>query len=878
MLTNTSFTDLAIPILADSAIKACVLLLIAALAVSALRNSSAASRHWAWVVALMAVLLVPILSLVLPQNRVLPTWLTTVQTVKHTQRDSLSDAEMEMMLDPFGEHGIGSSNAEPGLADSSAVDSASTLVTSQPNVFTLKSTVLTVWAIVSVVMLTRIVLSRLILSRIIRSAEPLPSGPLSEILGEVTKKLDVRGAVRVYITSRRSMPMAWGIFETCLALPDDAKHWQASRLRAVLLHELGHAKRRDMLTHVLVQLVSSIYWFHPLVWLAKWRVHIERERACDDLVVASGMQPSEYAGHLLAIVTGSRSGQVVPCAALAMAKSSLLEGRIMAILNERICRKPLTSGLFACSILVGIAGATAVATLQAKPLPLEQQTAPGAKEQSPANESAVTTPPEAADDALYDAEREAEEILSGFNARIERDEDGEVIWVAVWSQQFSDGDLEILNQLNWSNEQSNATRRRYVNSSGKAFPQPGLVLVGTGITESGIVKLTQITDKHQLAMIALDDTPITDANLKQLAGLKSLRSLYLNRTKVTDAGLRQNWKSLVRLEHLALDGTDVSDESLAELPKYAEHCQLKTLNVSNTKVTDKGLEHLKALKNLRSMYLDGTKINGSGLVHLKSPIIKSIHLKGSSVTDAGLESVKDMPAMRYVFLNDTNISDAGLAHLKDLKVIQAIDADGSKVTDVGLAHVRELTSLTVLRLSETAVTDRGLANLIGLINLESLELNDTEITGEGLTHIRGLTNLRSLYLGKTAVTDRGLANLISLNNLESLALNDTEITDEGLAHVRRLTSLRSLRLSETAVTDRGLANLIELDNLESLALNNTQISDEGLKHLKDLNSLRYVDLEGTDVTDEGVEKLKEAQPAYFIRYDGRVLRPSNAGG
>ena len=830
MLANTSITDFAIPILADSAIKACILLLMAALVVRALRNSSAASRHWAWVVGLMAVLLVPVLSLVLPQNRVLPTWLTTVPTVKHTQRDSLSDSEMEMMLNPFGEHGAGSSNAEPGLANLPAVDSASRFVTSKPNVFSLKSTVLTVWAIVSFVMLIRIVLSRFILRGIIRSAEPLPSGPLSEILGEVTRKLDVRGAVRVYITSRRSMPMAWGIFETCLALPDDAKHWQASRLRAVLLHELGHAKRRDMLTHVLVQLVSSVYWFHPLVWLAKWRVHIERERACDDLVVASGMQPSEYAGHLLAILTGSRSGQVVPCAALAMAKSSLLEGRIMAILNERICRKPLTSGLFACSILVGTAAATAVATLQAKPLAFEEQTVSGAKEQSPANEPSVTAPRDAADDTLSDAEREAEEILSGFNARIERDEDGEVIWVTVRSRQFSDGDLEILDQLNWSKEQSNATRRRYVNSSGKAFPQPGLVLAGTGITENGIAKLTQITDKHQLAMIALDDTPITDANLTQLAGLKSLRSLYLNRTKVTDAGLRQNWKSLVRLEHLALDGTDVSNESLAELSKYAEQCQLKTFNVSNTKVTDEGLEHLKALKNLRSMYLDGTQISGSGLAHLKSPIIKSIHLKGSSVTNAGLENIKDMPAMRYVFLNDTNVSDAGLAHLKDLKVIQAIDADGSKVTDVGLAHVRELTSLTVLRLSETMVTDRGLASLIDLINLESLELNGTQIGDKGLEYVRELINLRSLYL------------------------------------------------SETAVTDRGLANLIELDNLESLALNDTQISDEGLKHLEDLNSLRYVDLEGTDVTDEGVEKLKEAQPACFIRYGGRVLRPSNAGG
>ena len=69
-------------------------------------------------------------------------------------------------------------------------------------------------------------------------------------------------------------------------LPVAAQDWSDEQLRSVLLHELAHIKRRDVLGQLLAQFACALHWFNPLVWFAAWRLHVERERACDDLVLA----------------------------------------------------------------------------------------------------------------------------------------------------------------------------------------------------------------------------------------------------------------------------------------------------------------------------------------------------------------------------------------------------------------------------------------------------------------------------------------------------------------------------------------------------------------------------------------------------------------
>jgi HEAT repeat protein len=150
-----------------------------------------------------------------------------------------------------------------------------------------------------------------------------------------------------------------------VVLPARAAEWTEERRQVVLLHELAHVKRRDLVAHGLGRLACALYWFHPLVWRADRRLRAESERACDDLVLACGARASDYASHLLDILTAAR-GPGAPATALPMARTKEFEGRLLAILDPlrtrqgpgRLPSAALLAGLAAVFVVVAAAAPT----------------------------------------------------------------------------------------------------------------------------------------------------------------------------------------------------------------------------------------------------------------------------------------------------------------------------------------------------------------------------------------------------------------------------------------------------------------------------------------------------------------------------------------
>ncbi len=162
----------------------------------------------------------------------------------------------------------------------------------------------------------------------------------------------VSATVQVRASNAISNPCVIGVVDPVLLLPARiASTFSPTQLKAVIAHELEHVRRRDNLVAYVHSFVQAIFWFHPLVWLIGSKIVREREQACDEAAIDSGLERRDYAATLLHICRGSIEPQK---RCVAYAASADLTVRISAILSQ--CRTSwLRRCMVACAALLCVA-------------------------------------------------------------------------------------------------------------------------------------------------------------------------------------------------------------------------------------------------------------------------------------------------------------------------------------------------------------------------------------------------------------------------------------------------------------------------------------------------------------------------------------------
>jgi beta-lactamase regulating signal transducer with metallopeptidase domain len=327
-------------LLISGAVRAAVVLAVGLVAYALVSRAAAATRRLVLVLTLGAAIVVPVAAAVGPR------W--TLQAPAGLSIFAHESAnEGAPSAGQAGEPANAARTASPPAAESSSggrLDANGALVV--------------VWFLVAAALLVRTAVSQLRARALARRAAPVESAPWIE----AARHAAVGRRVEVRASSELDSPAVVGLLRPTIIVPHGAVDWPLERCRLVLVHELAHVRRRDVLVQALADVASAIHWCNPLVWICARRLRIEREIAADDAVLAAGVRPSRYAEELVAVATSV----VTPSAALAMAERSSLETRVASILASRLARAPLAARGTVAVVAAGasIAAAAACASPQ----------------------------------------------------------------------------------------------------------------------------------------------------------------------------------------------------------------------------------------------------------------------------------------------------------------------------------------------------------------------------------------------------------------------------------------------------------------------------------------------------------------------------------
>jgi hypothetical protein len=260
----------------------------------------------------------------------------------------------------------------------------------------------------------------------------------------------------------------------------------------------------------------------------------------------------------------------------------------------------------------------------------------------------------------------------------------------------------------------------------------------------------------------------------------------------------------------------LTDREWDDLVAIARERRITTVDAHGL-MNDRALARITTLESVTALNLAGSReLTDDGLLQLaRMPQLERLNLNeypGGKLTDRGLEVLRHLPNLRHFEMTwQAGISDAGAANLRFCDRLESVDLMGSPTGD---GAVEALSGKPHLRRLQTGrlLTDAGLAFLPDVTEL----LLDGPITDAGLAPVASRVSLRALHLfwHVDRITAAGFAHLVRLPNLESLGCDGALSNDAAMIHIGAMPSLKSLRAQESAATDEGFISLARSRTLE----------------------------------------------------------------
>ena len=279
-----------------------------------LRRSSPALRYWLWQITAIKLLLMPLWSVPV-------TWPSLPQRDRDASPEGPPSARSGVEIGPVPAEGASTIDREAaGAGPLSDVGDGWSLL----NQFDWHVWLLLGWGLAVVVQVAAIARQRRRLDRLLRRTSPADDPELIALVAALSDRLGLRRPPDVKIADIEGSPFVCGLHRPALVLPRGLiVTLEPGPLRAVLVHELAHIGRHDLLWDWIPAIIRILYFFHPAAHYLAFRARLERELACDQsAMLLTGQAAAGYASTLVDVVSRS-SG---PAALLPASATARLDG------------------------------------------------------------------------------------------------------------------------------------------------------------------------------------------------------------------------------------------------------------------------------------------------------------------------------------------------------------------------------------------------------------------------------------------------------------------------------------------------------------------------------------------------------------------------
>jgi len=257
------------------------------------------SKKWAWPQVRYALWLLVMLKLVLPPTLSSPTSFTAdiPFLVEKAVKVRISQPEITPKavdtIQPAEPIAVKPIESLPSYSQTTIEsipieeDAGMTKIAPEAITLSLKAYFFCVWLIVIIALSSWLIIRLSILYRVHLSKRKHENllDMFMEILAATAQKLNLRTVPKVIVTDKVHCPAVFGVFRRVLLMPA-SKFSSLTRQEAehILLHELAHIKRGDLIIHAVYTILQIVYWFNPLLWLIRRQLQNLRELCCDATV------------------------------------------------------------------------------------------------------------------------------------------------------------------------------------------------------------------------------------------------------------------------------------------------------------------------------------------------------------------------------------------------------------------------------------------------------------------------------------------------------------------------------------------------------------------------------------------------------------------